>query len=426
MRLTRLALLLFALTLAAAPSRAQATADKRPTWFIFLETGKQTPADKEAVQKMQAGHIQNFKRLFGEKKLFAAGPLQDPAGKKRGIVVVKAKSKAELLTYFQPDDYVREGYMVANAEQCVAHKPLNTAGIDPEGIEEERMVQITRPAKKPTRKEKRENDAFIQALVDKGTVGAWYTLESGNVAEVLFCLQPLADFLARGLLARFFAACVPAFWGFAFLSPESELFASTTLVGASLTAESFAESLAESFGGSFAESFAESALEVDESLESPPDVSTRLRFFSPSPLKSVSYQPPPFKRNDGADMRRRSCDLPHSGHFRRAPSLIFCSASRWWPQAPQRYSYIGIVLSFASREPGMIAQRGGFSRVGVAIGRSVGRHRPRRSSRRVLNALCRTTARRRRLRLESCRPPRNRRAGYAARADSPIAAGSHA
>lgn len=185
--MTRLALPLIALTLTTALSLAQEKADKRPTWFIFLETGKPTPEDKEAVAKMQAGHIQNFKRLFGEKKLFAAGPLLDPARKKRGIVVVKAESKAELPTYFQPDEYVREGYLIANAVRSVVHKPLNTEGIDPDGIEEERIVLITRPMKPPTRKDKRETVAFLQALVDKGTVGAWYTLESGDVAEVLFC-----------------------------------------------------------------------------------------------------------------------------------------------------------------------------------------------------------------------------------------------
>lgn len=187
MRRILLVLAIIALTLTLAQSPAQEAADKRPTWFIFLETGKQTPADKEAVQRMQAGHIQNFKRLFGEKKLFAAGPLGDPSRKKRGIVVVKAESKAELLAYFQPDDYVREGYMTVNAVRSVAHKPLNTEGIDPEGIEEERIVQISRPAQKPTRKQQRANDAFLQSLVDKGTVGAWYTLESGNLAEVVFC-----------------------------------------------------------------------------------------------------------------------------------------------------------------------------------------------------------------------------------------------
>lgn len=187
MKLTRLALPILALTLAATFSFAQAKTDKRPTWFIFLETGKPSPEDREAVKKMQMGHIQNFKRLFSEKKLFAAGPLSDPQQKKRGIVVVKADSKKELLTYFQPDDYVREGYMTVNAERCAVHKPLNTEGIDPNGIQEERIVQITRPTKKLTSKEKEASNAFYQGLVDRGTVGAWYTLESGDVAEVLFC-----------------------------------------------------------------------------------------------------------------------------------------------------------------------------------------------------------------------------------------------
>jgi len=37
--------------------------------------------------------------------------------------------------------------------------------------------------KTPDDKTRRE---FLQSTVDKGTVGAWYTLESGPVAEILF------------------------------------------------------------------------------------------------------------------------------------------------------------------------------------------------------------------------------------------------
>lgn len=187
MRLTRVALPILALVITVTLAFAAEAVDNRSTWFIFLESGKKTPADKEAVQKMQTGHIQNFKRLFAEKKLFAAGPLKDPSGKKRGIVVVKADSKEELLSYFQPDDYVREGYMIANGVRSVVHKPLNTEGIDPNGIQEERIVQISRPVEKLTGEQQRENHAFIQTLVDNGTVGAWYTLETGDMAEVLFC-----------------------------------------------------------------------------------------------------------------------------------------------------------------------------------------------------------------------------------------------
>src|SRR5262249_39794767 len=63
---------------------------------------------------------------------------------------------------------------------------------------------------------------------------------------------------------------------------------------------------------------------LDDSLW---DVSTRLRFLSPSRLKSVSYQPPPLSLKTGAEINRRSVSFPHSGHLRSGESLIFCSAS---------------------------------------------------------------------------------------------------
>ena len=59
-------------------------------WFVFLKSGKKTPNDKDLIGKMPRGHIQNFARLFGEQKLVAAGSLRDPAGLKRGMVIVKA------------------------------------------------------------------------------------------------------------------------------------------------------------------------------------------------------------------------------------------------------------------------------------------------------------------------------------------------
>jgi len=135
---------------------------------------------------MQRGHIDNFKRLFGERKLFAAGPLRDPARIKRGIVVVRAASAAELLGYFQPDEYVRNGYMTVNAAPARVSKALNTEGIDESGIEEVRIIQVHRPGTKPEAEFVAKQRAFLQALLDNGTVGAWYTLESGPVAEVLF------------------------------------------------------------------------------------------------------------------------------------------------------------------------------------------------------------------------------------------------
>jgi uncharacterized protein YciI len=170
-------------------------------WFIFLERGKPTPADKDAVAQMQKGHIANFEKLFGEKKLFAAGPLSDPSGFKRGIVVVKAPNLETLRTYFIADQYVNDGYMTLNAQRAVVHKGLNTVGIDPKAIEEVRIIQISRPSIVLDADTDKNDKAFLQELVDNQVVGAWYTLQDGPVAEVLFTRnrdnKKLEDIMAR-------------------------------------------------------------------------------------------------------------------------------------------------------------------------------------------------------------------------------------
>jgi uncharacterized protein YciI len=169
---------------AHAPVGDTANADN--FWFIFLESGKKTPDDKALVGQMQKGHIDNFKRLFGEKKLFAAGPLQDPSGLKRGIVIARAPTKEVLATYFQPDEYVREGYMTLNAVTCEVHEALATSGIDANSIEEVRIIQIMRSAKPPSASDAKANHAFLHSLVIKGAAGAWYSIDNGPVAEILF------------------------------------------------------------------------------------------------------------------------------------------------------------------------------------------------------------------------------------------------
>ncbi len=156
------------------------TADR--TWFIFLETNKPV-TDKVLGATMQRGHIANFKRLFDLQKLAAAGPLQDPSGLKRGIVVVAAPSMPVLESYFQPDQYVRDGYMALNAVPCLVNKPLNTTGIDPNGIEEVRIVQIMRTADEQVSQRDR---LVLEELVANGNFGAWYSPETGPVAEILF------------------------------------------------------------------------------------------------------------------------------------------------------------------------------------------------------------------------------------------------
>jgi len=170
---------MFASREARAPSRDE-------MWFVFLESGKTGFSERTALEAMQRGHIANFQRLFGEKKLFAAGPLKDPSEFKRGIVIVRAASQQTLADYFQPDQYVREGFLKLNAAPALVNRALATDGIDSTGIEEGRIVQLMRGDKGLSTAEAAAQRAALQKLVDQGAFGAWYTLEAGPVAEVLF------------------------------------------------------------------------------------------------------------------------------------------------------------------------------------------------------------------------------------------------
>ncbi|MDM4766920.1 hypothetical protein [Pelomonas sp. SE-A7] len=185
-------------SLTALPLGALAQQDMRPWYFIFLETGKPTPPDKEAVQKMQKGHLDNFVRLWGAGKLFAAGPMRDPARLKRGIVVCRAETREALQDYFQPDEYVREGYMTVNAAVARPNKALVTLAVDPGVIEEARIILIGRDDKAGAEVQKQRR-ALLQQGLDGGRFGAWYTLETGPVAEVLFAKTTDSDALQAAL-----------------------------------------------------------------------------------------------------------------------------------------------------------------------------------------------------------------------------------
>ena len=60
-------------------SREPHAASRDEMWFVFLESGKTGFSERSALDMMQRGHIANFQRLFGEKKLLAAGPLNPVA-----------------------------------------------------------------------------------------------------------------------------------------------------------------------------------------------------------------------------------------------------------------------------------------------------------------------------------------------------------
>jgi len=66
---------------------------------------------------------------------------------------------------------------------CLARRPLNTAGVVPENIEESRIVLLGRTA--PEAATSAERTAQLQTAVNQGRIGAWYTLAAGPIAEVL-------------------------------------------------------------------------------------------------------------------------------------------------------------------------------------------------------------------------------------------------
>src|SRR5919112_2257517 len=94
-------------------------------------------------------------------------------------------------------------------------------------------------------------------------------------------------------------------------------------------ASGFASALASAGLGAAADSAFASA------LASPPPFSLRLRFLSPSFLKSVSYQPLPDSRKLGAVTRRLTASAPHSGQAAGSGSDNFCRRSNWCSQAWQ-------------------------------------------------------------------------------------------
>ncbi len=100
-------------------------ADEKSDYFVFLVTGKSTQGTApEDIQKMQASHLDNFRRLAKLGELSAAGPCADPDKIVRGIVVINATSLADAESKFGVDPYVSEGFMKTEIHpyQCVAGK----------------------------------------------------------------------------------------------------------------------------------------------------------------------------------------------------------------------------------------------------------------------------------------------------------------
>jgi uncharacterized protein YciI len=79
--------------------------------MVFLLTGPETAPQAE-VAKRQAAHIENFRRLDREKRLYLVGPTMQPNSNLRGILLLSATDKAQVEKEFLADPYITEKNMV--------------------------------------------------------------------------------------------------------------------------------------------------------------------------------------------------------------------------------------------------------------------------------------------------------------------------
>jgi uncharacterized protein YciI len=116
---------------------------------------------------MQAAHLANFERLHRDGKLFAAGPLADPQKKLRGIVVVTAPDVGSLPELFEPDPYLKHGYLTVDAIKMEIAVGKFQTDIDPKSLAEYRLVlleKVTPDGDEASAEERKRNLEYCQAI----------------------------------------------------------------------------------------------------------------------------------------------------------------------------------------------------------------------------------------------------------------------
>lgn len=111
-------------------------------WMVFLMTGP-VAAPQGEVAKRQAAHIENFRRLDREKRVFLVGPTMQPNSDLRGILLLSANDKAQVEKEFLADPYITEKNMVIKVHRF---HPLRGEFVSKPGasINPWRMVLLTK------------------------------------------------------------------------------------------------------------------------------------------------------------------------------------------------------------------------------------------------------------------------------------------
>ncbi len=185
------------MALAAAPAHAwpddkKPAAEEKPLYWIFLTTGKSTKGTEPSeVQKMQAAHLANFGALHKEDKLFAAGPMKDPEGKKRGIVVATAADPMALAELFEPDPLVKQGFLKVDAIKMKVGAGGFHKDYDKTKMAEYRLVLLENAAADGAEIDdsgRSTNQAYCKSLHDAGRLcfAAWLSEEKARRGILIF------------------------------------------------------------------------------------------------------------------------------------------------------------------------------------------------------------------------------------------------
>ena len=191
--------------LQGALAQSVATAQEAKHYWIFLVTGKSTEGtDKSEVAKMQASHLANFGRLHKDGKLFAAGPLADPDMKMRGIVVATAPNMESLPALFEPDPYIKQGYLTLDPIEMEIAVGAFKKDVDPKSLAEYRLVLLEKSmpdAAEIDAKTQGDNVAYCQSIhgIDRLCLAGWLKNDKSSRRGILV-IRKVDDGILKSLV----------------------------------------------------------------------------------------------------------------------------------------------------------------------------------------------------------------------------------
>ena len=196
-------------TLAGAAPAQESDDTRMRLYWIFLATGRSVDGVAEHdIARMQKEHLANFGRLAGEGKLLTAGPMRDPEGVLRGIVIIKAPDREAVNRMFEDDPYVTKGYMKVETHEARIDHGQFVAIVTPEALEEFRIVILSEPkdVDRPKKERREVQTDYVANLAGAGTIllsstfvgqsgrrSVWITKAQDNLKRLADAAPGVAD-----------------------------------------------------------------------------------------------------------------------------------------------------------------------------------------------------------------------------------------